>query len=176
MIIRRAARQPEPRLPANLYQENQLSGDLPTYYPSSQVYAGGFAVSAIEEEPRASQPRPIPAKGWHGAHDSIAVELIEEPEGSWRKNLLVLPGSLDDFFHDSESSDRKPERPPKRPARGEDNGAAKLTAAAVVQMRARAACGVSQRRLAREFKVSRATVGDVLSGKTWAHIPDEKEQ
>ena len=108
--------------------------------------------------------------------DSLVVELIEEPESSWRRNLAALPaGSEADFFDDPEP-DRQPERPPKRPARGENNGAARLTEASVVQIRSEARRGVSQRRLAREFKVSRATIGDVISGKTWQHIPEVLEE
>ena len=177
MIIHRIARQAPPRPESIPHgdQENQLSGDLPVYYPRSQTY-GGFAVSVVEEEPVASPPRPVSARRPHGAHDTIVVELIEEPDGSpWRK-LSGLPGSEDEFFRDPET---KPDRRPKLPklaARGENNGAAKLTEAAVIQMRAEARRGVSQRRLARTYKVSRAAVFDVVSGKTWVHVPDEPDE
>ena len=179
MIIKKMARMAEPRLPANQYMENQLTGDLPRAYPVSQVYAGGFAVSAVEEKPGASPPRPVPARGPHGAHDSLVVELIEEPESQWRKNLSVLAGSEAEFFHDDPETQPRPDRrllfPKKKPAIGENNGASKLTAASVIQMRAEARRGVSQRRLARKYRVSRATVFDVISGKTWQHVPDTRE-
>ena len=178
MIIKKMARMAQPRLPANQYMENQLFGDLPVHYPRSQVYAGGFAVSAVEEEPVASPPRPVPARGPHGAHDSLVVELIEEPESQWRR-ISSLPGSEAEFFHDDPETQPRPDRrllfPKKKPAIGENNGASKLTAASVIQMRAEARRGVSQRRLARKYRVSRATVFDVISGKTWQHVPDTRE-
>jgi ribosomal protein S14 len=49
---------------------------------------------------------------------------------------------------------------------GEANPAAKLTAAAVAQIRARRT--ETKAALAREFGVCRATIRAILSGKTWA--------
>ena len=133
-------------------------------------------MAEIAEEPRTAPPRPVPARGWHGAKDSIRVELIEEPDNSPWRRFSCLPGSEDEFFHDPETASKPDRKPIKHPAMGENNGASKLTEAAVAQIRAEARRGVSQRRLARAYKVSRATVFDVISGKTWTHVPEAIEE
>ncbi|MEU1443270.1 HNH endonuclease signature motif containing protein [Streptomyces mirabilis] len=58
-----------------------------------------------------------------------------------------------------------------RQARGEKNGHAILTAAQVIEMRARkAAGGVTQRALAAEYGVSEQAVCDVIKRRRWAHV------
>lgn len=57
--------------------------------------------------------------------------------------------------------------------RGEGNGQSKLTAAAVVEIRARyAAGGVTHADLAAEFGVKKAAVCHVISRRNWSHVPD----
>jgi hypothetical protein len=58
-----------------------------------------------------------------------------------------------------------------RQARGEKNGHAILTAAQVIEIRARkAAGGVTQRALAAEYGVSEQAVCDILKRRRWAHV------
>lgn len=57
------------------------------------------------------------------------------------------------------------------PTRGERNGCAKLTEADVRSIRAQAAAGVSQYRLAKEFGVSQGLVSKVVRRANWRHLP-----
>ncbi len=56
-----------------------------------------------------------------------------------------------------------------RHARGETNGAAKLSAAQVAGMRADRAAGMPQAELAAKYGVSQPAVSRIVTGKTWAH-------
>ena len=56
--------------------------------------------------------------------------------------------------------------------RGEDNVAAKLTAAQVLEMRALAATGVyTKSKLAQRYPVTRTSVVYAVTGRTWGHLP-----
>lgn len=57
-----------------------------------------------------------------------------------------------------------------RPRRGESHAFAKLTEDDVRQIRARVAAGESQNALAREFKVARSAIYQVISGRSWRHV------
>ena len=57
------------------------------------------------------------------------------------------------------------------PSHGELNGSAKLTEAKVVELRKLKALGWTYPALAKRYGISRATVGAVLSGRTWGHVP-----
>ena len=60
-------------------------------------------------------------------------------------------------------------------ARGERNGKAKLTAAKVLEIRAKyAAGGVSQRALAIEYGVSQLPIEQIIKRKLWKHIPPQE--
>ncbi len=56
--------------------------------------------------------------------------------------------------------------------RGSANGMSKLTAADIPAIRKAYALGSTMTALAKKYRVARATVGHVLSKRTWAHIPD----
>jgi hypothetical protein len=61
----------------------------------------------------------------------------------------------------------------ERVPRGERQGSAKLTELEVREIRRRfAAGGVTKERLARQFGVSGATVGQIVRRKKWAYLPD----
>ena len=60
---------------------------------------------------------------------------------------------------------------PDRLARGERHGNARLTEGKVSAMRRMAVVGISQRDIAKRFGVSQGTVGFVLRGETWRHVP-----
>lgn len=67
---------------------------------------------------------------------------------------------------------RGPRKNIERMARGEKSKSAKITEAMVVEIRNRYAVGdVSQRRLARECRITQAIVWQVLNHKTWKHVP-----
>lgn len=55
---------------------------------------------------------------------------------------------------------------------GESNGRSKLTVAAVIAIRSRAATGEPQKSLADEFGVSKTTIQGVVYRKAWSHIPE----
>lgn len=55
-------------------------------------------------------------------------------------------------------------------SRGERHGQAKLTECQVVEIRRLSLVGISQETIAAQFDVSRRTVSDAASGKTWAHV------
>jgi len=59
---------------------------------------------------------------------------------------------------------------PEKLARGERVGTARLTADEVVEIRARAARGESQRSLARAFGVSQGNIGFIVRREWWRHI------
>jgi len=57
-----------------------------------------------------------------------------------------------------------------RSARGERNGAVKLTADAVLNIRKLYDSGVFQRDIAKKFCVSQSCVSDIIRKRRWAHI------
>ena len=57
------------------------------------------------------------------------------------------------------------------PARGEQDGNAKLTESTVREIRNLYASGISQYVLARRFSITQATVSQVVRQKTWTHLP-----
>jgi hypothetical protein len=60
---------------------------------------------------------------------------------------------------------------PERIKRGEENGNSKLTAAIVIDIRARyAAGGITQYQLATLFNLSQGHINDVIQRKRWRHI------
>ena len=59
----------------------------------------------------------------------------------------------------------------RRQANGERCHTAKLTAESVVSIRASAKGGATAQSLAAEYGVTRRTISDVISGRTWSHIP-----
>ena len=54
---------------------------------------------------------------------------------------------------------------------GERNGASVLTAKDVLRLRAQAAAGVPQYKLAEEYGLAKATVSRIVTRKLWAHLP-----
>lgn len=54
--------------------------------------------------------------------------------------------------------------------RGEAVATAKLTESDVIEIRSAAACGESQARLADRFRVSAATVSNIVKRKVWRHV------
>ena len=61
-----------------------------------------------------------------------------------------------------------------RHARGSRSGTSKLTERQVVEIRARQAAGELHRVLAAEYGVSRTTITQIVSGKTWRHVSGEE--
>jgi hypothetical protein len=55
---------------------------------------------------------------------------------------------------------------------GERQGSHKLTAASVLEIRERRLRRETQESLARSFAVARATISDICTRRTWAHLPD----
>ena len=60
---------------------------------------------------------------------------------------------------------------PECVARGERAGQAKLNVQAIAAIRAAVASGASVSEVARHYPVSRQAVKDIISGRTWRHIP-----
>lgn len=60
---------------------------------------------------------------------------------------------------------------PTRYRCGEQNPAAKLTEAQVVEIRRLLARGAGYRFLARRYGVSAQTIGAIARGQTWRHVP-----
>ena len=60
-----------------------------------------------------------------------------------------------------------------RHARGSRSGTSKLTERQVAEIRARQAAGELHRVLAAEYGVSRVTITNIVSGKTWRHVTGE---
>lgn len=73
-------------------------------------------------------------------------------------------GTTQDNTADREQKGRSADR------RGVRNGSAKLTPEKVRHIRTLVKIGVSQRNIAGRFGVSRATIGDIVTGKHWVHV------
>lgn len=54
--------------------------------------------------------------------------------------------------------------------KGEANGRAKLQEWQVREIRARVGGGAKQYRIAAAYGVSKVTITDIMSGKTWGHV------
>lgn len=74
----------------------------------------------------------------------------------------LFPGTAKDNSQDAKNKGRN--------ARGERNGARKLTADIVREMRRRKAAGETGYALAKEFGVSHSSTCDAIKGETWAHV------
>lgn len=105
-----------------------------------------------------------------GAKDNNAasnLEYVTASENMQHAYMLGLrsspPPVLD--YKDEHWTTRNPAR-----VRGENNAMARLTEAAVVQLRRRYAAGASQTALAREFHVSQSLVSNIVLRKTWSHV------
>ena len=62
---------------------------------------------------------------------------------------------------------------PKLNTQGENNGFAKLTEAQVVEIKQLLAEGnLKHKTIGSQFNVSRSTVKDIKSGRSWSHIPN----
>lgn len=71
-------------------------------------------------------------------------------------------GTMADNSADMVSRDRHP--------RGSRSGTSKLTERQVVEIRVRQAAGELHRVLAAEYGVSRVTITNIVTGKTWRHV------
>jgi hypothetical protein len=60
-----------------------------------------------------------------------------------------------------------------RSPRGSRSGASKLTESQVVEIRARCAAGQLHRVVAADYGVSRVTITNIATGKTWRHVTGE---
>ena len=65
----------------------------------------------------------------------------------------------------------RPGAPAPARARGERNGAAVLTEADVLKLRAQAAAGTPQYKLAEQYGLAKTTVSRIVTRKLWAHLP-----
>jgi len=61
-----------------------------------------------------------------------------------------------------------------RSPRGSRSGASKLTERQVAEIRARQAAGELHRVLAADYGVSRATITNIVTGRTWRHVTGEE--
>ena len=61
-----------------------------------------------------------------------------------------------------------------RSTTGEKNAQAKLTAAKVVEIKARFNSGESGSAIAEDFGVSHSTICDIMAGRTWKHVQADK--
>ena len=91
--------------------------------------------------------------------------------------LCVNPDHLRLGSHRENMQDKRiRNRIVSNPLLGEKHQNSKLTAAQVISIRQRGSAGVPCGSLALEMGVHRATIGDVLSGRTWNHLSQEIEQ
>lgn len=81
--------------------------------------------------------------------------------------LCVNPNHL---FEGTRADNTRDMQSKGRGAFGERSGTAKLTSAAVVEMRTLRQLGRTIDQLAKQFGVSEGTVRPALSGKTWRHV------
>ncbi|MGH3407550.1 MAG: hypothetical protein ACRDRJ_34380 [Streptosporangiaceae bacterium] len=173
MIINVPCRQPEPRLPANRYMENQLTGSPPTFYPKYQGDAD-FTVVMVDEPPPYQPPRPVPARSWHpaGADPLGDVELIEEDQ-AWSPPPGLDDGAdEEDFFHSKSEGKKKRHRGSRRGAR---NPNAKLDSTTVLAIRREFERGASIRKLAKIYERSRGTIANIVTGESWQDVGQEGE-
>lgn len=61
-----------------------------------------------------------------------------------------------------------------RSPRGSRSGASKLTERQVAEIRVRQAAGELHRVLAAEYGISRVTITNIVTGKTWRHVTTTK--
>ena len=103
---------------------------------------------------------------------------------SWEVHRGPIPGGMcvlhqcdnppccnpDHLFLGTRGDNNKDMRRKGRGARGERHANAKLTDAAVMSILRRRTQGSTQAELAEEHGVSRATIGYIVTGKSWRHI------
>lgn len=117
--------------------------------------------------------------------DTPACTRADGPETTYVVNGIayrcfghLFVGDVKANWHDMMAKDRGPvgdrngaRLHPESWARGERHSQAKLTVAAVLDIRARhAAGGITKADLAREFGVTDVSIGAVISRRSWAHV------
>lgn len=60
---------------------------------------------------------------------------------------------------------------PELIARGENVGTSKLTTDTVIEIRKQVSSGITQKAMSEKYKVSRATICNIMKRKVWNHIP-----
>lgn len=79
----------------------------------------------------------------------------------------VNPAHLFLGTHDDNMRDMVAKR---RQARGDAHGSAKISARDVRKIRALGMKGEVRRKIAADFGIEHSTVGDILTGRSWAHV------
>lgn len=125
--------------------------------------AKGYWIST-KPKPQISLHRAV----WQDVHGPIPEGChIHHRDGDRSNNALanleMLPGRLHISRHHKG----------RQGLLGEKSGTAKLTAAQVLEIRARYRKGVagSAQALADQYGVSRSHIGDIVAGRRWAHLP-----
>jgi hypothetical protein len=99
---------------------------------------------------------------WRMAHHGIAVPVGKLVKHRCDLRLCVNPDHLE-IGTSSENVSESYER------QGLENGNAKLTAVDVRLIRRLFAGGTNKTDLARQFEVSRKTISDIVTGRSWRH-------
>ncbi len=97
----------------------------------------------------------------HGEFPSLCVLHRCDNPSCVRPDHLFL-GTRDDNMRDRQEKGRQ--------ARGESNGRARLTAAAVVEARTLRRAGTKLRVLAERYGVPESTIAHACSGRSWRHL------
>jgi hypothetical protein len=81
----------------------------------------------------------------------------------------IFPGTLSDNARDRHSKGRAAPCV-LCPLRGEENPSAKLCVGQILEIRAFAQSGESQRKIAQKYNVSQSQIGNIVKGRSWATV------
>lgn len=127
---------------------------------------------------------------WLGSADSTGRGLFRRttaPRAAWEMVNGPIPNGLiichecdnppcvrpDHLWLGTDTDNMRDRDTKGRQARGETNGMSKLSAAQVIEIRARRAAGESCTAIAKSIGVSKGTVSKVALGQAWRHVIEE---
>jgi hypothetical protein len=141
------------------------SDELDDFYPSVQINGVRYPVSRLLLELTTGET------GHTARHSCDRARCCNPDHLLWGTQL----DNVRDMYERGHRMHAQPTVPKRvnRPyelARGERHGLAKLTEVQVIEMRAKAAAGVTAYRLGKDFGVTTRTATQIIRRATWAHV------
>lgn len=151
-----------------LYKRKEDGGTL------CNITKGGDGVLGLRHNEEARKKMGEPNKGktiseWHRKRISEFHKGKKHTEEFKRNKSKEMLGEKNHRYGKKISEETRAKKIASA-KRGESNSASKLTASDVLKIRKLSKLGISQRKIATQFNISKSTVADIINRTTWNHI------